>query len=312
LNITAHNTQFIKTAATQLGFHYCGIAKAIPLDDDARRLENWLQQGLHGSMRYMENYFDMRVDPTKLVPDAKSVITVLMNYYPEQKQQRQAPKISKYAYGKDYHEVLREKLNSLLQLIKQNIGEVNGRGFVDSAPVLERSWALRSGAGWIGKNGNLITKEQGSYFFIATLIVDLELSYDDVFAKDYCGTCTKCIDSCPTDAILENKVIDGSRCISYFTIELKDALIPGEMKNKFQDWMFGCDICQDVCPWNRFSKPTNEMAFTPIPEILNLSTAEWENMSEENFKKIFKSSPLQRTKFKGLQRNLKFIKQGSF
>ena len=311
MNSIANHTRFIKEAASQLGFHYCGIAKAIKLDDDARRLESWLNKGLHGSMQYMQNHFELRIDPSKLVPGAKSVITVLLNYFPEETQNSNAPKISKYAYGRDYHEVIREKLNCLLHAIKQNIGEVNGRGFVDSAPVLERSWAMRSGAGWIGKNGNLITKEQGSYFFIATLIVDLELLYDDVFAKDYCGTCTKCINSCPTEAILDNKVIDGSRCISYFTIELKDALIPGDMKNKFQDWAFGCDICQDVCPWNRFSKPTNEIAFKPIPEILNLSTAEWENMTEESFKKIFAHSPLNRTKFQGMQRNLKFIKSSS-
>ena len=294
--------------AKQLGFHYCGIAKAVKLDDDARRLESWLQQGFHGKMQYMENHFELRVDPSKLVPGAKSVITLLLNYFPEERQNTAAPKISKYAYGKDYHEVIREKLNAFLQLIKQNIGEVNGRGFVDSAPVLERSWAVRSGAGWIGKNGNLITKEQGSYFFIATLIIDIELKYDDTFAKDYCGSCTRCIDACPTNAIRDNKVIDGSRCISYFTIELKDEIIPKEVKGKFENWMFGCDICQDVCPWNRFSKPTNETAFKPIPEILNLSTAEWENIAEESFKKIFSSSPLKRTKFKGIQRNLKFIK----
>ena len=302
-------TRYIKNAAKKLGFHYCGIAKAVKLDDDARRLESWLKQGFHGKMQYMENYFDLRIDPCKLVPGAKSVITLLLNYSPEEQQNISAPKISKYAYGKDYHEVIREKLNIFLHLLKQNIGEVNGRGFVDSAPVLERSWAIRSGAGWIGKNGNLITKEQGSYFFIATLIVDIELMYDDPFAKDYCGTCTKCIDSCPTNAIMNNKVINGSRCISYFTIELKDELIPNELKGKFENWMFGCDICQDVCPWNRFSKPTNEISFKPIPEILNLSTAEWENIAEEGFKKIFKSSPLKRTKFKGIQRNLKFIKQ---
>jgi epoxyqueuosine reductase len=283
----------------------------VQLDDDARRLESWLQQGFHGSMQYMENYFDLRTDPRKLVPGAKSVITLLLNYFPAEHQQNNAPKIAKYAYGKDYHDIIRDKLNNLIQLIKQNIGDINGRGFVDSAPVLERSWAVRSGAGWIGKNGNLINKQQGSYFFIATLITDLNLMTDDAFAKDYCGTCTKCIDACPTNAIKENKVIDGSRCISYFTIELKDAIIPIEMKNKFEDWMFGCDICQDVCPWNRFSKPTNEIAFTPIPEILNLSTAEWESLSEEAFKKIFKSSPLKRSKFKGIQRNLKFIQTDS-
>ncbi len=302
-------SRFIKNVAKNLGFHFCGIAKAVQLDDDARRLESWLQQGFQGEMLYMENYFDLRIDPRKIVPGAKSVITLLLNYFPSEQQNNGAPKIAKYAYGNDYHEVIRNKINIFLQLIKQNIGEVNGRGFVDSAPVLERSWALRSGAGWIGKNGNLITKEQGSYFFIATLIVDLELIYDNAFAKDYCGTCTKCIDACPTNAILDNKVIDASRCVSYFTIELKDEIIPTEMKGKFENWMFGCDICQDVCPWNRFSKPTNETAFKPIPEILNLSTAEWENLSEEAFKKIFKNSPLKRTKFKGIQRNLKFIKQ---
>ncbi len=304
-------TRLIKQCSANLGFHYCGTSKAVKLDDDARRLESWLQQGFHGAMQYMENYFDLRIDPCKLVPGAKSVITLLLNYFPLEQQNNTALKISKYAYGKDYHQVIREKLNMLLQFIKQNIGDVNGRGFVDSAPVLERSWATRSGAGWIGRNGNLITKQQGSYFFIATLIVDLDLMYDDTFAKDYCGTCRKCIDSCPTNAILDNKVINGSRCISYFTIELKDAIIPDEMKGKFENWMFGCDICQDVCPWNRFSKPNNEIAFKPIPEILNLSTAEWENLSEEAFKKIFKNSPLKRTKFKGIQRNLKFIKTQS-
>ena len=306
MNIVNH-TKLIKSFAAQLGFHYCGIAKAVKLDDDARRLEQWLKQGFHGNMHYMENYFDLRIDPQKLVPGAKSVITLLLNYFPSQQQQACTPKISKYAYGKDYHEVIHDKLNNFIYNIKQTIGDINGRGFVDSAPVLERSWAVRSGAGWIGKNGNLITKQQGSCFFIATLITDIELIADDAFAKDYCGTCRKCINSCPTNAIKENKVIDGSRCISYFTIELKDAIIPAEMKNKFENWMFGCDICQDVCPWNRFSKPTNENAFTPIPEILNLSTEEWENMNEEAFRKIFKSSPLKRAKYKGIQRNLKFI-----
>jgi epoxyqueuosine reductase len=244
------------------------------------------------------------------VPGAKSVITLLCNYFPAKRQRDGVPKISKYAYGKDYHEVIRAKLNQFIQSIKENIGDINGRGFVDSAPVLERSWAVRSGAGWVGKNGNLITKQQGSFFFIATLITDLDLIFDDAFAKDYCGTCTKCIDACPTQAIRENKVIDGSRCISYFTIELKDEIIPPEMKNKFENWMFGCDICQDVCPWNRFSKPNTETEFTPIPEIFDLSTEEWINLSEETFRKIFKTSPLKRTKYRGIQRNLKFILPG--
>ena len=300
-------SSYIKQQACLLGFDYCGIAKAQMLDDDARRLENWLNTNMHGQMKYMENYFDLRVDPGKLVPGAKSVITLLKNYFPSQQQQPGTPKISKYAYGKDYHDVIRSKMKTLLQLMQDEIGEIHGRGFVDSAPVLERSWAQRSGLGWIGKNGNLLTKESGSFFFIATLITDLELEYDDPFAKDFCGNCTRCIDACPTDAILPGKVINGSKCISYYTIELKDSLIPGEMKGKFNDWAFGCDVCQDVCPWNRFSKPNDEPEFTPIPEVLNLATNEWEQMTEESFKKIFKHSPISRTKWKGIQRNIKFI-----
>lgn len=305
-NLTKH-TQIIKQTAQQLGFFYCGIAKAEKLDEDARRLEAWLQQGMHGSMQYMENHFDLRVDPRKLVPGARSVITLLQNYYPAQQQKTGTPHIAKYAFGKDYHEVIRAKLHQFLASINQSIGEIQGRGFVDSAPVLERTWAVKSGAGWIGRNGNLINKQSGSFYFIATLIVDLELQYDDPLTKDYCGSCHKCIDSCPTDAIRENKVIDGSKCISYFTIELKDALIPENMKGKFDNWLFGCDVCQDVCPWNRFSKPTNELQFTPIPEILNLSTKEWEELSEDAFARIFKESPIKRSKYKGIQRNLSFL-----
>ena len=307
MNQLQTNTNYIKKTANMLGFDHCGIAKVQRLNDDAARLEKWLQKGMNGTMQYMENYFDMRIDPSLLVPGAKSVITLLKNYYPSQKQTVESPKISKYAFGKDYHEVIRNKLNELILLIKETIGDIHGRGFVDSAPVLERTWAQKSGLGWIGKNGNLINKESGSFYFIATLITDLELEYDDPFAKDYCGTCTRCIDACPTDAILPDKIVDGSKCISYFTIELKEMLIPNEMRGKFDGWMFGCDTCQDVCPWNRFSKPNNEINFTPIPEILNLSSNEWKNMSEENFKKIFKDSPLRRTKFSGIQRNLKFI-----
>jgi epoxyqueuosine reductase len=279
------------------------------LDEDARRLESWLGKGMHGNMQYMENHFDLRIDPGKLVPGARSVITLLLNYFPGQHQFSEAPKIASYAFGNDYHEVIRSKLKLLLQHIKDDIGEINGRGFVDSAPVLERAWAQKSGLGWVGRNGNLINKGSGSFFFIATLVVDLELIYDDPFAKDYCGTCTKCIDTCPTEAILPEKVIDGSKCISYFTIELKEALIPSEMKGSFNDWMFGCDICQDVCPWNRFSKVTNEINFTPIPEILNFSKNDWEELTEESFKTIFKNSPLRRTKFEGIKRNLRFISQ---
>lgn len=262
-------------------------------------------------MQYMEKHFDLRIDPSKLVPGAKSVITVLKNYFPSKEQSSEAPRISKYAWGKDYHEVIRTQLQEFLNELRITYGDIQGRGFVDSAPVLERSWATRSGAGWIGKNGNLITKSSGSFFFIATLIVDIELPYDDPFAKDFCGTCRKCIDACPTDAILEDKTINGSKCISYFTIELKDALIPAEMKGKFENWMFGCDTCQDVCPWNRFSKPHTEENFDPIPAILNLSTREWETLSEDTFKKIFKDSPLKRSKFRGIQRNLHFLQNES-
>jgi epoxyqueuosine reductase len=301
------HTEFIKATSKSLGFDYCGIAKAEQLEDDARRLENWLSKGFQGTMEYMNNYFDLRIDPSKLVPGAKSVITLLLNYYPSQMQNAEAPQVSKYAYGKDYHEVIKEKLKAFLQLIKENIGNVHGRGFVDSAPVLEKSWAQKSGLGWVGKNGNLITKNNGSFFFIATLITDLDLETDNPFIKDYCGTCTRCIDSCPTDAILPDKVIDGSKCISYFTIELKEMLIPGSMKNKFDNKIFGCDVCQDVCPWNRFSTPTNEISFQPIKEILNFNKNDWEEITEETFKIIFKDSPLKRAKFGGIKRNLKFI-----
>jgi epoxyqueuosine reductase len=300
------HTQMVKQLALQNGFDYCGIAKAQPLDEDARRLEKWLRQDMHGSMKYMENYFDLRVDPTKLVPGAKSVITLLKNYYPSQTISQNG--ISKYAYGKDYHEVIKAALKQIIQQLQETIGQFQGRGFVDSAPVLERSWAQKSGLGWIGKNGNLITQKSGSFFFIATLIVDVELNYDDPFAKDFCGNCKRCIEACPTEAILPDKTINGSKCISYFTIELKDEVIPEEMKGKFQNWMFGCDTCQDVCPWNRFSKPHNEEAFQMLPEILNFTTKEWEGVSEEAFKKIFKNSPISRAKYKGIQRNIKFLK----
>lgn len=291
----------------QAGFDYCGIAKATTLDDDARRLESWLQQGFHGKMQYMENHFDLRIDPSKLVPGAKSVITLLKNYFPEKPLDTDL-KISKYAYGHDYHEVIKTSLKNMMAAAQEKIGQFHGRGFVDSAPVLERSWAQRSGLGWIGKNGNLITKGNGSFFFIATLITDLELDYDDPFAKDFCGSCRKCVEACPTDAINESKVVNGSKCISYFTIELKEEIIPAEMSGKFNNWMFGCDICQDVCPWNRFSRAHTEQNFSPLPELLNLSTKEWEELSEEMFKNIFKHSPLKRSKHKGIQRNIRFLK----
>jgi epoxyqueuosine reductase len=300
----------IKAEARRLGFSACGVAKAVRLNDDARRLEQWLSKGYNGSMQYMERHFDMRVDPTLLVPGAKSVITLSCNYYPNEQQQPHAPKVAKYAWGTDYHFVIREKLNELLHFIRTTIGEVHGRGFVDSAPVLERAWAVRSGLGWVGKNGNLISRTDGSFFFIATLITDLDLTPDALFATDHCGTCTRCIDACPTDAIVSPTVIDGSKCISYLTIELKDALIPSGLQSKMDGWMFGCDVCQDVCPWNRFSKPHHEPAFTPIPEILDLSMGEWEALSEEAFNKTFKRSPMKRSKWKGIQRNIGALRNG--
>jgi len=305
----AERSYFVRSAANRLGFDHCGLARAQRLDEDARRLESWLTKGFQGSMRYMENHFDLRVDPGKLVPGARSVITLLLNYFPAQQQNDKAPQVSKYAYGQDYHDVIRPKLNAFLLELKEKFGEIQGRGFVDSAPVLERSWAQKAGLGWVGKNGNLINKQAGSFFFIATLITDLELEYDAPFAKDYCGTCTRCIDVCPTEAILPGKVIDGSKCISYFTIELKDALIPEAMKGKFDNWMFGCDACQDICPWNRFAKPQQQEAFTPIPEILHFSSNDWEELTEENFKKIFRDSPLKRAKYAGIRRNLRFLKE---
>jgi epoxyqueuosine reductase len=307
LPLPIDHSRLIKEKAHRLGFSYCGIAKAMPLDDDARRLENWLKQGYHGKMKYMENHFDLRIDPTKLVPGARSVISLLMNYFPEKPQQEYAPKIASYAWGKDYHTVLKTKLKQLLAELQEEIGAISGRGFVDSAPVLERTWAQRSGLGWIGKNGNLINKNSGSFYFIATLITDLPLAYDDPFAKDFCGTCTRCIDACPTEAILPDKTIAADQCISYYTIELKDALIPKEASGKMEGWMFGCDTCQTICPWNRFSTPHQEAAFSPLPEILNLSTREWMDMTEDQFTKLFKDSPLKRPGYKGIMRNIQFI-----
>lgn len=303
----AHNAQLIKAEAFRLGFDSCGIAEAVQLVDDAKRLEAWLTKGYHAGMGYMERNFDLRTDPSKLVPGAKSVITFLLNYFPAQQQQHATPKIAKYAWGTDYHFVIREKLNALLDYIRVNIGEVEGRGFVDSAPVLERTWAIRSGLGWIGKNTNVINPKSGSFFFIATLIIDLPLVADAPFLTNHCGTCTRCIDACPTNAITQTGEIDANKCISYLTIELKDALIPHEFSSKMNGWMFGCDICQDVCPWNRFSKPHQTPHFQPIPEILKLDAAEWEAMGENAFNRIFKNSPLKRAKWKGVLRNLKMV-----
>ncbi len=301
-------SQLIKDEAYRLGFQHIGIAKAERMDEEAKRLEQWLNQSMHGKMGYMENHFEKRIDPTKLVEGAKTVITLLYNYHSDQKQiDETAPKISQYAYGQDYHFVIKRKLKDLLQFIQTKIGEVSGRCFVDSAPVLERDWAKRSGSGWVGKNTLLINPKSGSYFFLAELIIDLELPTDHPI-KDYCGTCTRCIDACPTEAISpEGYIVDGSKCISYFTIELKEAL-PESYKGKFENWMFGCDICQDVCPWNRFSKPHQEPAFEPHPDLLTMTKSDWEEITEEVFQTIFRKSAVKRTKFSGLKRNIEFLR----
>ena len=300
-----HSIQ-IKQWATELGFSHCGIAKAEFLEEEAPKLEEWLKRSYQGEMHYMENHFDMRLDPRILVPDAKSVISLTYNYYTDQKQNEDAPKISRYAYGEDYHHVVKDKLKILLQHMQETIGDLNGRCFVDSAPVMERAWASKAGIGWIGKHSLLINKTQGSFFFLAEIIVDAELEYDAPFATDHCGTCTACIDACPTGAIVENKVLDGSKCISYFTIELKDA-IPTSYKNKFDDWMFGCDICQEVCPWNRFSKQHNEPKFTPNAKLLAMNRREWQEITEDVFNELFKKSAVKRTKYEGLKRNILFL-----
>tara|TARA_R110000751_G_scaffold78920_2_gene159282 strand:- start:663 stop:1595 length:933 start_codon:yes stop_codon:yes gene_type:complete len=298
-------TKLIKDEAQRLGFMSCGISKAGFLEQEAPRLESWLNKNMHGEMAYMENHFDKRLDPTLLVPGAKSVVSLLLNYYPDEKQREDAYKISKYAYGTDYHFVIKDKLKELLDFIKANIGEVAGRAFVDSAPVLDKAWAAKSGLGWIGKHSNLLTKQVGSFYFIAELIIDLDLDYDTP-VTDHCGSCTACIDACPTNAIVDAHVVDGSKCISYFTIELKNEL-PSFAQDKMDDWMFGCDVCQDVCPWNRFSKPHNEPLFDPNPEILKYSKSEWKELTQEVFSTLFKKSPVKRTKFKGLERNIKFL-----
>ncbi len=299
-------SKFIKAEAKRLGFLSCGISKASFLEEEAPRLENWLNQNHHGEMKYMENHFDKRLNPTLLVDDAKSVISLLLNYYPSETQSSDSYKISKYAYGQDYHYVIKEKLKELLQTIQTEIGEVSGRAFVDSAPVLDKAWAAKSGLGWIGKNSNLLTQQVGSFYFIAELVVDLDLEYDYA-TTDHCGTCTACIDACPTEAIVSPYVVDGSKCISYFTIELKEN-IPQEMKGKMDDWIFGCDVCQDVCPWNRFSKSHNEPLFNPNPELLSMTKKDWEEITEDTFKKVFKNSAVKRTKLDGLKRNIKFLK----
>ena len=299
-------SKLIKTEAKRLGFLSCGISKAGFLEEEAPRLENWLNKNHHGEMKYMENHFDKRLNPTLLVDDAKSVISLLLNYYPSKSQNLDSYKISKYAYGQDYHFVIKEKLKEFLHTIQSEIGEVSGRAFVDSAPVLDKAWAAKSGLGWIGKNSNLLTQQVGSFYFIAELVVDLDLEYDYA-TTDHCGTCTACIDACPTEAIVAPYVVDGSKCISYFTIELKEN-IPTEMKGKMEEWMFGCDVCQDVCPWNRFSKPHNEPLFNPNPEVLSFTKKDWEEITEDTFKKVFKNSAVKRTKLEGLKRNIEFLK----
>jgi len=300
-------TKLIKAEAQRLGFLSCGISKASFLEEEAPRLENWLNNQMNGQMSYMENHFEKRLNPTLLVDGAKSVISLLLNYYPSELQNENSYKISKYAYGQDYHHVIKEKLKELLYFIETEIGEVSGRAFVDSAPVLDKAWAAKSGLGWVGKNSNLITQKVGSFYFIAELIIDLELEYDSP-TTDHCGSCTACLDACPTEAIVAPYVVDGSKCISYFTIELKDNL-PQEMKGKFNDWMFGCDVCQDVCPWNRFSKPHNEPLFEANSDILNFSKSDWEEITVDVFQKVFKNSAVKRTKYEGLLRNINFLKK---
>ncbi len=300
-------TQLIKQKASELGFFHCSISQVEFLEQEAKQLEDWLIKTYHGKMAYMENHFDKRLNPGLLVEDSKSVITLLFNYYTDNQQlDLTAPKISKYAHGEDYHFVVKDKLKLLLEFIQTAIGEVHGRAFVDSAPVMDKAWAKKSGAGWMGKHSNIINKQNGSFFFIAELIIDLDLEADGPI-KDYCGTCTKCIDACPTDAIVQPYVVDGSKCISYLTIELKDALLPSEFRNKMDNWMFGCDICQDVCPWNRFSKPNNEPRFEPHKDLLKLQRHEWTELTEELFQELFKISPVKRTKYEGLKRNIQFL-----
>ena len=308
MKIIDRNTKLIKDKAKELGFFFCGISKADFLEEEAPRLEKWLSENRNGKMDYMSNHFDMRLDPRLLVDNAKSVVSLLLNYYPtEINNNLDSLKISKYAYGEDYHYIIKDKLKEFFLFIQDEIGEVGGRVFVDSAPVMDKAWAKKSGLGWVGKNSNIINPKNGSFFFIAELILDLELVSDGPM-KDYCGTCTRCIDACPTEAIVEPYVVDASKCISYLTIELKDHVLPNEFKGKMNDWMFGCDICQDVCPWNRFSKPHSEPKFNPHDQLLKMSKADWDDISQEIFSELFKNSAVKRTKFFGLKRNIDFLK----
>lgn len=307
MNLKERYTQLIKTKALAFGFQSCGISKADFLEEEALHLENWLKNQFHGEMKYMENHFDKRLDPRLLVEGCKSVISLSYNYFPEEKLQNENFKISKYAYGEDYHEVIKEKLRSLVVELQNEIGEFSFRVFVDSAPVLEKAWARKSGIGWVGKNSNLITKKHGSFYFLAEIICDLDL-VEDSPVTDHCGSCTKCIDACPTQAIISDKIIDGSKCISYATIELKDQ-IPDFFKDKMDDWMFGCDVCQDVCPWNRFSAPTLEEKFHPNSQLKNFTKQEWKDITQEIFSSVFRKSAVKRTKFAGLKRNLDFLSE---
>jgi epoxyqueuosine reductase len=303
-------THRIREQAFALGFEFVGFAKAERLDEEARRLEQWLSQGAHGKMHYMENHFDLRVDPRQLVPGAKTVICLGYNYHnPEKQSDPDAPKISQYAYGKDYHFVVKDRLKTLLSFIQEHVGEVSGRCFVDSAPVLERDWAQRAGIGWNGRHTLNVNPRRGSYYFLAEIICDLELVYDDPM-RDYCGTCTRCVDACPTEAIRPGGYfLDASKCIPYLNIELREEL-PSEFKGKMENWMFGCDICQDVCPWNRFSKPHSEPEFEPHPDLLEMKKGDWQELTEEVFGRLFRKSAVKRVKYEGLKRNISFLGPG--
>lgn len=301
----------LKKWALELGFQQVGFAKADFLEEEAPRLESWLNEGFNGKMHYMNNWFDKRLDPRLLVDDAKTVMVLTYNYFPELTQTNTgAPKITKFAYGVDYHYVIREKLNTIIERARELYGDFSARGFTDSAPVLEGAWARKAGIGWAGKHTLLINKKRGSFFFLATIIMDLEVEEDVPFISDHCGTCTRCIDACPTDAILGPRLLDASKCISYLTIELKDA-IPDEFKGRMEGWAFGCDICQDVCPWNKFSLPHSEAAFQPQEEMINMSWEDWDEMTQETFNRLFKKSAIKRTKFSGLKRNINFLKDTS-
>jgi epoxyqueuosine reductase len=302
--LNAQKTRLVKSKASELGFSFCGISKAEFLADEAPRLEEWLKRNYQGKMSYLENHIDKRLDPTLLVPGAKSVISLVYNYFPKKDLAAENEfKIAKYAYGEDYHFVIKDKLKLLLESIQRGIGEIHGRAFVDSAPVMERAWAAKSGIGWIGKNSLLLNREMGSFFFLAELITDLELDYDDQTAKDYCGTCTACMDACPTDAIPAPYVVDGSKCISYYTIELKDEL-PASVRGRFENWIFGCDICQDVCPWNSFSTPHTESRFEPHPDLAEMTKRDWVEITEDIFERLFDKSALKRARLQGVIRNI--------